>query len=81
MAGRQLRSKKASDSVWSEKDNSSQDVFESNKILEQGESAGKVVAEKIGDAIQDLGYNELETVSGDDVEITLGQVATSGENM
>jgi hypothetical protein len=91
MAGRQLRSKKTSDSVSSEEftqygqacefeDNSSPEFPESNKNLEQGELAGKV-AEKTSDVL-DLGNKELETISEEDVEIPLGQqVATTGENM
>jgi hypothetical protein len=92
MAGRQLRSKKTSESVssdeftqygqaWEVENNSSP---ENNKYLEQGDSAGKVVAEKTSDVIQDLGNNEPQTVSAeDDVEIPLGQQVgtTSGENM
>jgi hypothetical protein len=93
MAGRQLHSKKASESVSSEEitqygqacefeDNSRPEFPESNKTLEQGELAGKVVAEKTSDVILDLGNKELETVSEDDVEIPLGQqVASSGENI
>jgi hypothetical protein len=42
-------------------------------MLEQGESTGTVVGEQTGDVIQDLGNNELKTISvEDDVEITLG---------
>jgi hypothetical protein len=66
MAGQQLQSKKASDTVsseectqysqaWESEDNSSQDVAESSKMVEQGESAVKVVGEQTGDIIQDLG--------------------------
>jgi hypothetical protein len=86
-AGRQLRSKKAGDTVSSEECTQYGQAWESEdstKMLEQGESTGTVVGEQTGDVIQDLGNNELETISAeDDVEITLGpQVATSsGENM
>jgi hypothetical protein len=94
MAGRQLRSKKTGDTVpseectqyskaWESEDNTNQDVDENSKMLEQGESAGTVLGEPTGDVIQDLGNNELQTVSADDdAEMTLGhQVATSsGEN-
>jgi hypothetical protein len=95
MAGRHLRSKTASDLVSSDEftqygqacefeDNSSPEFPESNKNLEQGVLAGKVVAKKTGDVIQDLGNDEPQTVSAeDDVEIKLGQQAatSSGENM
>jgi hypothetical protein len=94
MAGRQLRSKKTSDSVSSDEftqygqacefeDNSSPEFPESDKNLEQGNLAGKVVAEKTSADVLDLGNKELETVSEEDVEIPLGQhvATTSDANM
>jgi hypothetical protein len=91
MAGRHLRSKKASESVssdeftqygqaWEIENNSNP---ESSKLVEQGESAGKIIAENTSDGILDRSNKELETVcEDDDVEIPLGQqVASGGENM
>jgi hypothetical protein len=92
MAGRQLHSKKTSDSVSSDEftqygqacefeDSSSPEFPESNKNLEQGELAGQV-AEKTSDVVLDLGNEELQTISEEDVEIPLGQqvATTSGAN-